>query len=165
MIRFWKFFGTLFLEGMLKRTAEGEKLGFRSKRAWGSNLMFGGILGFLICIIWFGQRLHFELDARTTTAEVLEVQRDRTSNGKTVFQLTLEWTDDQGVTHVTVPRVKSSAYNVPVGTSLDIAYDPNNPKDVRVMRREGPWYMPTLFTIGSAISLFMGWLTRRRAKS
>jgi len=165
MIKLWNFVRVLFLEGTLHRTEDGKKLGFRSKKSWGSKLMFAGVTGFLISTAWFAQRAHFELDALNTTAEVLEVRRDRTRKGITVYELTLKWTDHQGNTHVTVPRVWSDAYNVPVGTDLDIDYDPNNPNDVRVKTREGPWYFPVLILIGSAMSFLNGWFVRRFAKS
>lgn len=159
LAKVWNLVRVTFLEGMLHRTEDGQRLGFSSRRAWAANLMFAGITGCLIGLVWIAQRTHFELDARTATAEVLEVQEDETSNGAAVYQLTLRWTHEDGTTHVTIPRVRASYYNVPVGTELDIKYDPNDPEDVRVETQEGPWYFPRLILIGSLLSFGMGrWL-------
>lgn len=160
LVRFWSLLRVTFLEGMLHRTEDGQKLGFFSKRGWGANLMFAGIVGCVIGLAWIAQRAHFELDALSATSEVLEVQEGETSDGKTVFRLKLRWTDEDGTTHVTIPRVRASYYNVPVGTELDIKYDPNDPDDVRVETEEGPWFFPRLILIGSLMSFAMGRLLR-----
>lgn len=119
---------------MLHRTESGEKLGFFSKRGSGSNLMFVGLTGALIGSVWFAQRAHFEFDAITTTSEILEVNHDSASDWETFYELTFRWIDQNGRTHVTLPRVKASFCIVPVGTELDIKYDP---ADVSSKRREG----------------------------
>ncbi|MEX0301623.1 MAG: DUF3592 domain-containing protein [Leisingera sp.] len=160
LLAFGNFVRVLFLEGMLHRTAGGEQLGLFSRRSWGANLMFAGITGCLIGLFWFAQRVHFELDAVAATSEVLEVRRDLTSDGKAVFELTLRWTDQNGVERVIVPRVKASSYNVPLGTELNIKYNPKDPSDVRVETKEGPWYIPSLILIGSAMSFLMGRFAR-----
>lgn len=118
--------------------------------------MFVGLTGALIGSVWFAQRAHFEFDAITT------------SDGETFYELTLRWIDQNGRTHVTVPRVKASFYIVPVGTELDIKYDPNDPNDpadVRVKTREGPWYFPRLILFGSFMSFAMGRFMRGRPQS
>jgi hypothetical protein len=158
--RFWAFVGVLFSEGMLRRTTRGENLGFASTRVWGANMMFAGLTGALIGVIWLGQRAHFEYDAVATTSTVLDVSHSSTRKGKSVYQLTLEWTDQTGHPHVTTPNIKASFYNVPVGTELDIKYDPNDLTDVRVETQEGPWYFPRLILIGSVMSFVFGWVTR-----
>lgn len=158
--KLWKLVRVTFLEGMLHRTEDGQSLGFFSRRGLGANLMFAGIAGGVIGLVWITQRAHFELDALTTTSEVLEVQEGETSDGDAVYQLTLRWTDQEGNTHVTVPRTRASYYNVPVGTELDIKYDPDDPNDVRVETQEGPWYFPRLILIGSLMSFGMGRLLR-----
>lgn len=162
---FWRCVYILFLESLLHRTENGEKLGVFSKRTWGSNLMFTGITGSLIAFFWFAQRTYFELDAIATTSEVLEVGRHLTRDRKKVYELTLRWTDQNGQVHETVPRVKASYYNVPVGTELDIKYDPNDPTDVRVETQEGPWYLPRLTLLGSLMTFLMGWVIRGRPQS
>jgi hypothetical protein len=164
MLKFWKFLQELFLEGMLLRKVTGEKLGFFSLLSWGSNMMFAGLLGFLIATVWFVQRAHFELDAHSTISEVLEVIPDEQRDGPTVYALKLKWVDHLGTTHVTVPMVSSSSYDVPVGSELDISYDPNDPNDVRVQTVKGPWYFPKLILLGSALSLLFGWFVRGRAQ-
>lgn len=156
----WNLVRVTFLEGMLHRTADGQRLGFLSRRGWGANLMFAGMTGCVIGLVWIAQRAHFELDALTTTSEVLEVQEGETSDGDAVYQLTLRWTHKDGTVHVTIPRVRASYYNVPVGTELDIKYDPHDPKDIRVETEEGPWYLPRLILIGSLMSFVMGRLLR-----
>lgn len=158
--RFWKFIRILYLERMRYRTEGGEKLGVYSRRGWGANLMFAGLICCMIGLIWFTLRAHFELNALTASSEVLEVRPDTSGDGKAVYELTLKWTDQNGVDHVTVPRVRASFYNVPVGTELAIKYDPNNPADVRVETQEGPWYFPSLIIIGSVISFLVGRLVR-----
>lgn len=160
LARFWNLVRVTFLEGMLHRTEDGQKLGVFSGRGWGANMMFAGITGCVIGMVWFAQRAHFELDALTATSEVLEVQEGETSDGDAVYQLTLRWTHENGTTHVTTPRVSASNYNVPVGTELDIKYDPDDPEDVRVETQDGPWYLPRLILIGSFISFVMGRLLR-----
>jgi hypothetical protein len=156
----WKLVRVTFFEGMLHRTEDGQRLGFFSRRGWGANLMFAGITGCVIGLVWITQRAHFELYSLTATSEVLEVQEGETSDGNTVYQLTLRWTHQNGTTHVTVPRVRASYYNVPVGTELDIKYDPDDPDDVRVETLEGPWYFPRLILIGSLMSFVMGRVLR-----
>ncbi|WP_342075654.1 DUF3592 domain-containing protein [Yoonia sp. SS1-5] len=160
LARFWNLVRVTFLEGMLHRTEDGQRLGFSSRRGWGANLMFAGITGCVIGLAWIAQRAHFELDALTATSEVLEVQEGETSDGDAVYQLTLRWTHEDGTVHVTSPRVKAISYNLPVGTELDIKYDPDNPRDVRVETQEGPWFLPRLILIGSLISFVMGRLLR-----
>ena len=118
LARFWNLVRVTFLEGMLHRTEDGQKLGFSSRRGWGANLMFAGITGCVVGLVWIAQRAHFELDALTATSEVLEVQEGETSDGRAVYQLTLRWIHEDGTTHVTIPRVRASNYNVPVGTEL-----------------------------------------------
>ena len=151
-----------FFEGILHRTASGEKIGFISKPGLGSNMMIAGITGALIALVWFSQRAHFELDAITTTSEVMEVNSDTTSDGKVVYELTLRWIDQDGNTHVTVPRVKANSYDVPVGAELDIKFDPNDPSDVRIETAEGPWSIPLMILLGSFMSFLLGWLLRGR---
>lgn len=163
--RFWAFVGVLFSEGMLHKTASGENLGFASARGWGANLMFAGLTGALIGVIWLGQRAHFEYDAVATTSKVLDVSRSATSKGNSVYQLTLEWTDQTGQTHVTIPNTKASYYNVPVGTKLDIKYDPNDVADVRIETDQGPWFLPCLILIGSFMSFVFGWFARGRPQT
>ena len=158
--KFWNLVRVTFLEGMLHRTEDGQRLGFFSRRGWGANLMFAGITSCVIGLVWIAQRAHFELDALTTTSEVLEVQEGETSDGDPVYQLTLRWTDQDGTTHVTMPRIRASYYNVPVGTELDIKYDPDDPNDVRVETQEGPWYFPRLILIGSLMTFVLGRLLR-----
>ena len=160
LARFWNLLRVTFLEGMLHRTEDGQKLGYFSRRGWGANLMFAGITGCMIGLVWIAQRAHFELDALTATSEVLEVQEGETSNVDAVYQLTLRWTHEDGTTHVTTPRVRASYYNVPVGIELNIKYDPDDPEDVRVETQEGPWYFPRLILIGSLMSFAMGRLLR-----
>ncbi|WP_298937082.1 DUF3592 domain-containing protein [uncultured Ruegeria sp.] len=160
LARFWKLVRVTFLEGMLHRTEDGRRLGFFSRRGWGANLMFAGITGCVIGLVWIAQRAHFELDALTAASEVLEVQQGETSDGDAVYQLTLRWTHEDGTTYVTIPRVRASYYNLPVGTELDIKYDPNDPKDVRVETQEGPWFFPRLILISSLMSFVMGRLLR-----
>lgn len=157
---FWNLIRTTFMEGMLHRTEDGQRLGFFSRRGWGANLMFAGMTGCLIGLVWAGQRAHFESDALSATSEVLEVGQDKTSNSSVVYQLTLRWTHEDGTVHVTVPQVKASNYNVPIGTELDIKYDPNDPADVRVKTQESPWYFPGLILIGSLLSFLLGRLLR-----
>jgi len=156
LVRLWNLVRVTFLEGMLHRTVDGQRLGFFSRRGWGANLMFAGITGCVIGLVWFAQRAHFELDALSATSEVLEVQEGEKSDGDAVFQLTLRWTHEDGSTHVTIPRVRASYYNVPVGTEVDIKYDPNDPDDVRVETEEGPWFFPRLILMGSLMSFVMG---------
>lgn len=151
-----------FLRGMLHRTASGEKIGFMSKTGLGSNMMFVGTTGALIALVWFSQRAHFEFDAITTTSEVMEVNRDTTSDGKAVYELTLRWIDQDGNTHVTIPRVKASSYDVPVGTELDIKFDPNDSSDVRIETAEGPWSIPLIMLLGSFMSFLLGRFLRGR---
>ena len=103
MMRFWAFLRMLFLEGMMHRTAAGETLGARSRRSRGANMMLSGVIGFAICTVWFAQRAQFEVGALSATAEVLEVRRERSSSGGAVYELTLAWTDRDGLAHVTVP--------------------------------------------------------------
>jgi len=160
LAKLWNLVRVTFLEGMLSRTEEGQRLGFFSRRHWGANLMFAGITGGVIGLVWITQRAHFELDALTTTSEVLEVQGSETSDGDAVYQLRLRWTHQNGTTHVTVPRARANYYNVPVGTELDIKYDPHDPDDVRVETQEGPWYFPRLILIGSLMSFILGRLLR-----
>jgi len=164
MLKFCKFLREIFLEGMLHRRVSGEKLGFTSLLSWGSNMMFAGLLGFLISAVWFVQRAHFELDARTTTSKVLEVMSKEQRDGPTVYALKLKWVDHLGTMHVTVPKVRSSSYDVPVGSEVDISYDPNDPNDVRVQTVEGPWHSPKMILLGSALSLVFGWLMRVRGQ-
>jgi hypothetical protein len=95
----------------------------------------------------------------------LKVTRDSTSDGKTVYALTLRWVDQDGRLHETVPKVKASYYNVPLGTVLDIKYDPNDTSDVRVETQEGPWYLPQLILLGSIMSFVMGRITRGRPEA
>ena len=165
LTRIWNLVRITFLEGMLHRTEGGQRLGFFSRRGWGANLMFAGMTGCVIGLIWTAQRAHFELDALATSSEVLEVQESETSDGDAVYQLTLRWTHEDGTVHVTTPRVRASFYNVPVGTELDIKYDPDNPKDVRVETQEGPWYFPRLILIGSLMSFVMGRMLRGNPKA
>ncbi|OWV58147.1 hypothetical protein CDZ98_14020 [Mameliella alba] len=160
LARFWDLLRVAFLEGMLHRTEDGQRLGVFSRRGSGANLMFVGITGCMVGLVWIVQRAHFELDALTATSEVLEVQEGETSDGAAVYQLTLKWTHENGTTHVTTPRVRASYYNVPVGTELDIKYDPDDPKDVRVETQDGPWYFPRRILIGSLMSFVMGRLLR-----
>ena len=160
LAKFWNLVRVTFLEGMLHRTEGGQKLGASSRRGWGANLMFAGITGCVIGLVWIAQRAHFEFYALTTTSEDLDVQEGKTSNGEAVYQLTVRWTHEDGTTHVTTPRVRASYYNVPVGTELGIKYDPDDPEDVRVETQEGPWYFPRLFLIGSFMSFVMGRLLR-----
>ena len=160
LARFWKLVRVTFLEGMLHRTEDGQRLGFSSRRGLGANLMFAGITGCAIGLVWIAQRAHFEFDALTTTSDVLEVRENETSDGDAVYQVTLRWTHENGTTHVTTPRVSASYYNVPVGTELDIKYDPDDPDDVRVETQEGPWYFPRLILIGSLMSFVIGRLLR-----
>lgn len=156
----WNLVRVTFLEGMLHRTEDGQRLGFFSRRGWGANMMFAGITGCVIVLVLIAQRAHFEFDALSTTSEVLEVREDETSDGDVVYQLTLRWTHEDGTTHVTIPSVRASYYNVPVGTELDIKYDPDDPKDVRVETQEGPWAIPLLILIESLMSFVMGRLLR-----
>lgn len=165
MKRLWSFVRVLFFEGMLHRTADGEKLGFFSRRSWGSGMMFSGVIGCLIGAVWFAQRAHFELDALTTTSEVLDVSRDTRSNGEAVYTLKLKWADHYGNNHVTVPRARSSSYNVPIGTELYVDYDPNDPTDVRLVTQDGPWYAPSVISLGSLTSFLLGKILRGRPRS
>lgn len=160
LAKLWNLLRVTFLEGMLHRTEDGERLGFFSRRGMGANLMFAGITGCVIGLVWTSQRAHFEFDALATTSEVLDVQEGETSNGDAVYQLTLRWTHKNGTTHVTTPRVRASYYNVPIGTELGLKYDPDDPNDVRVKTQEGPWFFPGLILIGSLMSFVMGRLMR-----
>jgi len=164
MLRSWNFLREIFFEGMLHRRVTGEKIGFNSLLGWGSNMIFAGLLGCLIGVVWFAQRAHFELDARTTIAEVVDVIPDEQKDGPTVYTLKLKWVDHLGDAHITQPKVSSSAYDVPIGSELDISYDPNDPKDVRVQTVEGPWFLPKMILLGSALSLVLGWFMRTRAQ-
>lgn len=155
----------IFLEGMLHQTADGKWLGFFSPRAFGANMMLAGIIGCVIGAVWIGQRAHFESNALETKSEVLEVRKDVTSDGKAVYALKLRWTDNKGTVHVTVPQIKASSYNLPVGTELDIKYDPDDPKDVRIETREGSWYIPLQILVGSVMSLLFGRLLRGNPKA
>lgn len=158
--KFWDLLRVTFLEGMLHRTKDNQELGFFSRRGIGATLMFAGIAGCFVGLVWIVQRAHFESDALTTTSEVLEVQQGKTSDGDVVYQLTLRWTHEDGTVHVTTPRVRASYYNVPVGTELDIKYDPSDPEDVRVETQEGPWYFPRMILVGSLLSFAIGRLLR-----
>ena len=122
--------------------------------------MFAGITGTLIALVWFAQRAHFELDAVRATAEVLDVERGLTRDRKAVYALTLRWTDQTGTIHETVPNMRASFYDVPVGTELDIKYDPDDPGDVRVETKEGPWYFPCMILLGSVVNFLLGRLMR-----
>ena len=165
MQKLFRFLRVLFSEGLLHRRENGERFGFFSLQGWAANMMCSGLIGLVIGGGWMAQRALFEFDARETTSEVLEVASEYADGGRTVYQLTLKWVDHNGTTHVTVPRVRSSAYGVPVGTILNIAYDPDDPTDVRVRTAEGPWYIPKMILLGSSLGLFIGWFFRLRSQA
>ena len=138
-----------------------------SKKGGGGSLfVLVGVVGLLVGLVWFAQRVHFEQDALRTTAEVLAVARERSggtgsSRRIAVYRLTLAWTDREGRAQRTVPQVRSSTYDVPVGTVLEIDYDPEDPSDVRVRSPHGPWLLPSLIVLGSALLMGVGILAQQ----
>lgn len=127
-------------------------------------MVLAGILGIACGIIWTIERANFEINARTTISEVVKVRPDNTKDGAIVYELTLKWVDHNGIKHVTVPRARSGSYNVPIGTVVDIAYNPEDPGDIRIQTIEGPWFIPGMIFIGSMLSLLIGWFLKLRAK-
>lgn len=160
LARFWKMLRVTFLEGLLYRTEGGQRLRFFSRRSSGANMMFGGFVLFLIVLVWVAERVHFELNALSAKSDVLEVQERERPDGSAVYQLTLRWTHEDGNTYVATPRARASYDNVPLGSVLDIKYDPDDPKDVRIETPAGPWTRPAGLLIGGILSFVLGRLLR-----
>jgi hypothetical protein len=114
----------------------------------------------------------FRQTALTTTAEVLSVERiktrkrDNDGNWKTTisYKPTLRYEDQFGARHVGAPNLRSSSYNFPVGSEVEVSFNPDDPSDMRVNDFMSTWGFGAIFTLFGVIFVAIGWFVTRGRK-
>lgn len=147
------------LERIARRTRPvglREPFGARlSRRTRGSPLL-GAIIGLVFALIGLLLTLdaiHFTKIAVPATATVIDTVQETTSDGDTVYAVTLRWRDHRGRTRVETPKGRASWYDFDHGAQVDILYDPDDPKDVRLADLASLWMLPLGFlVVGSIIA-------------
>lgn len=112
----------------------------------------------------------FQLTAVSAKATVLSVEtfreRKRNTDGdwedSVTHQPTLRYTGSDGVERDVVPTMKSSTYNFPVGTELDIYIDPSAPDTVRINDFMSNWGFGGIFLAFGLLFATIGFFATKR---
>ncbi|MEM9012138.1 MAG: DUF3592 domain-containing protein [Pseudomonadota bacterium] len=98
-----------------------------------------------------------------------EATRRQTSNGEsfrrttTTYRPTIRFTDRSGREREATTHMSSSNYDYPIGTRLDVLYDPAAPDELRVDGPMSLWGLPAILLGGGLLALLvMGYGTRKR---
>lgn len=111
----------------------------------------------------------FQQTAVETTAEVLSVdavtRTERNSDGyletTTTYAPTLRYTDLSGAAHVSTPYLRSSEYNFPIGSEIEVLYDAAAPGDVRISGFLTTWgFGAAFFLFGLLFAVIGCWRSR-----
>ena len=112
----------------------------------------------------------FQQTAIIATAEVLSVERietrerDRDGDMKTTvtYRPTLAYDDHYGAARVGTPSLQSSTYNFAVGTEVEVAFNPDNPSEVRINDFISNWGFGGAFFAFGSVFVIIGWFVTRR---
>lgn len=101
----------------------------------------------------------FMQTAQRTTGVVLSVDRivTRDSDGTSVtYSPTFRYADLSGALHESSPSLRSSAYNFPIGSEVEILFDPAQPTTIRVDGFFSTWGFPGAFAAFGALFIVIG---------
>ncbi|MEE4201021.1 DUF3592 domain-containing protein [Erythrobacter sp.] len=115
------------------------------------GMLFAGIGGW----IWLGER---SFEARSVAAEgtIIEMDRYRDSDHKTMFRPIAEFTDANGRRHKFASKTSSSSPAFSVGENIAVLYDPAAPHDARIDSFSQRYLLPVIFMAFGGLFLLIG---------
>lgn len=131
-------------------------------------LAIGGLFTLVGAWLLYGS-YSFQQTAIITTAEVLSVEkfvsrkRDNDGNTKTsiTYEPTLRYKDQYGSRHVDKPNLRSSSYNFPIGSEVEIAFNPDDPAELRINDFMSKWGFGGFFMLFGLVFMTIGWVATR----
>lgn len=107
----------------------------------------------------FVHTMLFYLTAKQTTCTVLKVDVSHNGSSTNTYRPTIEYTDDQGQSHVVEFAISASHYNYSVGQKVAILYDPQDPQTVRFDSFMGVWGLTAGVAIAAGVIVLVAWLS------
>jgi Protein of unknown function (DUF3592) len=129
----------------------------------GSRLLLAvGVVVFVVGVVLFARAAQFVADAEHATGTVIDLSRERDSDGRVSLYPVVRFTTADGQT---IEFVNPSTSNPPSETPGDrvaVLYDPDDPYDAQLSGFLHNWLPPTTFSAFGAFFVAAAWYVRRR---
>jgi hypothetical protein len=123
-----------------------------------------GVVALIVGAVWLVRTVQFVAEAEHATGTVVDMSRERDSEGDVSFHPVVRFRTAQGDTIVFVSSYGSSSPSESPGDRVEVLYDPDDPSDAKLSGLFQVWLFPAVVLLIGASSIGTAWYRRRRVK-
>jgi hypothetical protein len=123
-----------------------------------------GVVTLIVGAVMFVRTVQFVADAKRATGTVVDLSRERDSEGDVSFYPVVRFTAGTGETIVFVSSSGSSPASETPGDRVEVLYDPDDPYDAKLSGFLHLWLPAAIFPGVGAVFIAAAWYLRRRLR-
>jgi hypothetical protein len=121
-----------------------------------------GVVALIVGAVLLVRTVQFVAEAEHATGTVVDMSRERDSEGDVSFHPVVRFRTAQGDTIVFVSSYGSSSPSESPGDRVEVLYDPDDPSDAKLSGLFQVWLFPAVVLLIGASSIGTAWYRRRR---